>query len=63
MADIRIDNHGSIFVVHGVSAAGKEWLQEHIPDDAQTWCGGIVVEHRYVHDIALGAACDDLEVV
>lgn len=62
MADLSIRNEGSIFLLRGVTDAGKAWLDEHIPDDAMTFCGAIVVEHRFIDDIAAGAIEDGLEV-
>lgn len=66
MADLRIDNHGTIFLLYPVTEAGKEWIAEHIPEDAMTWghgpMAGVVVEHRYIGAIAEGAANDGLEV-
>lgn len=63
MTDLTVDNHGSIFILTPVSDAGREWIGEHIPDDAMTWGPeGIVVEHRYIGDIVAGAQADGLEV-
>lgn len=63
MTDLTVDNHGSLCVLTPVSDAGREWVAEHIPDDAMTWgAEGIVVEPRYIKDIVLGAINDGLEV-
>jgi len=62
MADLSIQNEGSIFLLRGLSEAGKAWIAEHIPADAQSFGGAVVVEHRYIGDIAAGAANDGLEV-
>lgn len=62
MADLSISNQGSIFLLRAESDAGREWIAEHIPDDAQSFGGAIVVEHRYIGDIAQGAMNDGLEV-
>lgn len=62
MADLSISNHGSIFLLSGVSPAGEAWIAENIPEDAMTFGGAIVVEHRYIGDIAAGAQNDGLEV-
>lgn len=63
MADITIDNHGSILIFRGASLEGKRWMAEHLPEDAQRWAGGIVVEPRYAGDIIDGAINDGLEVL
>ena len=44
MADITIDDHGSILIFRGTSPEGKRWMAEHLPEDAQRWGRGIVVE-------------------
>lgn len=62
MADLYVQNEGSIFLLRGVSDAGKTWLDDNIGDDAQTFGGAVVVEHRYIADIVAGAIDDGLEV-
>lgn len=63
MTDLMVANHGSIFILTPVSDAGREWIGDHIPDEAMTWgAEGIVVEHRYIEAIISGAVADGLEV-
>jgi predicted thioesterase len=62
MTDLRVNNHGTIFLVHPLSDAGREWVQEHLPADAQRFGEAVVVEHRYIADIVDGATNDGLEV-
>ena len=62
MADLSIQNEGSIFLLRSHSDAGKAWIEANIPDDAQHFGGAVVVEHRYIADIAQGAVNDGLEV-
>jgi hypothetical protein len=59
--DLRIHDHGSVFLLEPASDAGQEWIDEHI-GEAQTWGNSIVVEHRYIGGIAAGAMADGLEV-
>jgi len=61
MPDLSVENHGSIFLLRGNTDAGREWISEHIVS-ALTWCGAIVVEHRFIDDIVVGASEDGLEV-
>lgn len=62
MVDVKVENHGSIFLFQPLSEAAREWIGEHVPEDA-TWFGGaLVVEHRYASDLAQGMVDDDLEV-
>jgi hypothetical protein len=62
MSDLRIQNEGSIFLVHALTDTGRAWLEENIGDDAQTFGNAIVVEHRYISDIVAGAFEAGLEV-
>lgn len=61
-SDLSIANHGSIMILTPVSDAGREWVSQHIPEDAMRWAGGVVVEPRYAQDIVDGALHDGLEV-
>ncbi len=62
--DMQFSNHGSIWIMEPLSDAAREWVSEHIPEDAQAWGkNGIVIEHRYVYDIMVGATNDGLTVV
>ncbi len=62
MADLYVQNEGTIFLLRPLSAAGHEWIDEHIPADATVYGGAIVVEHRYIGAIIDGATEDGLEV-
>jgi hypothetical protein len=62
MADLSIQNEGSIFLLRGLTEAGKAWIAEHIPDDAPTFGAAVVIEHHFIGDIAQGAVNDGLEV-
>lgn len=60
-ADIRAENHGSIWLVRGFTPAGESWLQDNV--DFQQWFGGAgVVEWRYVGPIVEGAREAGLEL-
>ncbi len=62
MADITIQNEGSIFLVHPHTDDANAWIDEHIPKDAQFHGDAVVVEHRYIEDIVNGMVMDGLEV-
>jgi hypothetical protein len=62
LIDITAEDHGSIFLLRGATRRGRRWIEEHISDERQEWCGAIVVEHRYIFDIARGAIADGLRV-
>jgi hypothetical protein len=55
--DFRLQNEGTIAVLYPENDAAREWLDENSYSDENTptwWGGGIVIEHRYVLDIAEG---------
>jgi len=62
MCDLYVQNEGSIFLLRPQSDAGQQWIEENIPDDAMSFGGAIVVEHRYIGAIVDGAQADGLTV-
>jgi hypothetical protein len=61
--DFSVTNHGSILILHALTDAAREWVDEHIGDDAMTWGrNGTVVEPRYIGDIVEGIRAAGLEV-
>ena len=59
--DFALTNHGSICVLQPLPPEALEWVELHIPDDAQLWGkSGVVIEPRYVDDILAGIADDGL---
>jgi hypothetical protein len=60
--DLLVQDHGSIVLLRGNSEAGRAWIAEHIPSDAQWWSGAVVVEPRYIGAIVDGAIADGLAV-
>jgi hypothetical protein len=62
MADLNIENHGSIFLVRALSDIGREWIGDNLPEEVQKVGDAVVVEHHYIQDIAAGAIEDGLEV-
>ena len=62
MHDLIVRNEGSIFLLRPMTDAGREWVAEHIPEDAMRFGQSIIVEHRYIADIVEGARADGLDV-
>lgn len=62
MTDFLFANHGSICILTPVSEQAKEWADEHLSQDAQWWCGGVVIEPRYVQPILDGIMEDGMDV-
>lgn len=50
--DFTIDNHGTIFILIPHTAEAKAWVAESLSDERSEWGGGIVVEHRFIVDLA-----------
>ena len=61
-ADFSVQNEGTIFLLIPHTDSANAWIEEHIPEDAQRFGGGIVVEHRYIQDIVEGIQADGLAV-
>lgn len=55
-ADFRIQNHGSIFILTGLSEKCRNWIENNVGDENTLTYGqhGIVVDHRYICDIIDG---------
>ena len=62
MTDFRVQDHGSILVLRPVTEAAKEWASDHLPQDAQQWACGTVIERRYFSDIYYGLRSDGLTI-
>jgi hypothetical protein len=60
--DLLVSGDGRLYLLFATSPAGESWIEEHIPDDAQRFAGGVAVEHRYIADIVSGAVADGLRV-
>ena len=62
MADFEVSIHGTIFVFAPLTPAARDWVAEFLPEDAQQWAGGVVIEHRYISDVVIGVQRDGLMV-
>ena len=63
-ADVIVRNGGSVFLLTPVRKFGQEWVDEHVQYDAhQLFGSAIVVEHRYIEDIANGMIDAGLHVI
>jgi hypothetical protein len=60
--DFTFSNHGSICILTPVTEAARAWRADHLPEDAQMWGGGVVIEPRYVNDIIDGISEAGLSV-
>ena len=60
--DVRVMNHGSLFLVHPITKAAEAWLLLNVQSDAQRFGEAVVVEPRYVSDLVVGMAEAGLRV-
>lgn len=60
--DVRVDNHGSIFLFEPLTPAATNWISENVDEQAQWFAGALAVEHRYAQDLASGMMADGLVV-
>ena len=61
--DFEVSGGGSIYILTPLTPAARDWVAEFLPEHAQQWAGGVVIEHRYVLDVVAGAQRDGLSVV
>lgn len=52
MPDYTVENHGTLFLVRPETDAARQHLSDHVEEAAQWWCGALVVEPRYVYQLA-----------
>ena len=50
------------YLLRPTTPTGEAWIEEHIEPGALWFGGGVVVEHRYIRDIVVGAISDGLKV-
>jgi hypothetical protein len=62
MADLLVHGGGSVYLLRPTSPLGSTWVTQHIAPDASWFGGAVVVEHRYIRDIVVGATREGLEV-
>lgn len=60
--DFTVIHHGSIIVLTPQTDAAEAWVGEYLPEDAQTWGRGTVIEHRYFEPIYEGILADGLSI-
>ena len=53
--DVRIENHGSILLVHPLTDKARDWLTENT--DGQWFGSALSIEPRYVESLVEGLEC------
>ena len=56
--DLIVHGHGSNYLLRSNSEFGRDWISDHIPEDAMTFGQGIVVKRRYIAEIIEAAGND-----
>lgn len=62
MTDFILQDHGSLVVLTPQTPEARGWVDEHLPDDAQCFARGVVIEPRYFEPIADGITADGLTI-
>ena len=58
--DVLVNNVGTLYTFCPLTLRAKEWIDEHVQDDAQWFGHALVVEHRYAWGLAQGMKDDGL---
>jgi hypothetical protein len=61
-ADYTVQHHGNLCTVRPMTEAAREFLEDCVSDEAQWWCGALVVEPRYLADFVQNLKDDGAEV-
>lgn len=62
MADVTIENHGTVFLFYPQTEVAWDWITDNIHGPMQRYGPAIAVERRFAWDIAEGMMADGLEV-
>jgi hypothetical protein len=61
--DFEVETDGSVWTLRPLTAAAREWLDEHVQAESYQWLSdAFVVEHRYIGDIVQAASDAGLRV-
>ncbi len=52
--DVLVNNVGTLYTFCPLTLQAKEWIDEHVQDDAQWFGHALIVEHRYAWGLAQG---------
>jgi hypothetical protein len=58
--DVLVNNVGTLYTFCPLTLQAKEWIDEHVQDDAQWFGHALIVEHRYAWGLAQGMKDDGL---
>lgn len=60
--DFTIENCASVILLRPLTPVAKQWLTDHMPDDAQYFGDAVAIEPRYLEDVVDGLTNDGLTV-
>lgn len=60
--DFTVSGGGTIYLLHPNTLKAQVWVNEHLPEDRQTFGNAVAVEHRYIGDVVDGIRSDGLTV-
>ena len=60
--DVRIENHGSIFLFDPQNTAAENHLRENVSEEALWFGGALVVEPRYVGNLATALQAEGFQL-
>jgi hypothetical protein len=60
--DFDVQDCGTIILLRAISKAAVDWVDEHLPEDRQTFADATVIERRYFEDIYDGIVSDGLSI-
>jgi hypothetical protein len=58
--DVLVNNVGTLYTFCPLTLRAKEWIDEHVQEDAQWFGHALIVEHRYAWGLAQGMKDDGL---
>lgn len=61
--DVLVNHVGTLYTFCPLTLQAKEWIDEHVQDDAQWFGHALIVEHRYAWGLAQGMKDDGLVLV
>ena len=60
LIDVSVQNEGTIFLFVPHTDVARDWIAEHVAEEAPYFGDALVVEHRYARDLADGMQADGL---
>jgi hypothetical protein len=62
MTDFHVQDHGSIIILEPQTTVAKDWIADHLQEDACGWPSGHVIERCYFKPVYAGIIRDGLTI-